>query len=144
MTQAGQFEIAWAPREFPLTPAAMAARGEASVRLARRLRRLDDETLLQLHGVAGKQLIVLQGEPSLLPWVDGVQYLGIDARAPGVLFPTQYRPNLPPELLAGAIIAKTKATAGLIALLPNPLLVIPMERARPVSRSALLRWLETA
>jgi hypothetical protein len=141
MSQADQFEIAWTARQFPLRAAAVAARGDASLRLARRLLQLDDETLKQLEGVAGNRLLVVQGNPDVLPWVDGVQYLGVDPAAPGALLPTNYQPTLPQELLARAL--RTRAgTTGLIAVLPDPLLVVPMQSARPVFRPALLRWLE--
>src|SRR5262245_25556690 len=114
MSQADQFEIAWTPRKFPLPPAAVAARGDASIRLARRLLQLDDEALKQLEGVAGERLLVVQGNPDVLPWVDGVQYLGVDPAAPAVLLPTNYQPALPQELLARALRTRT-GTTGLIA-----------------------------
>jgi hypothetical protein len=104
---------------------------------------MDDESLGQLTGVAGKQLIVVQGKPDLLPWVEGVQYLGTDPGTPTVLFPTIYQPSLPPELLVAALRAKTR-TQELIALLLQPLLVVPMGSARPVSRTTLASWLESS
>jgi hypothetical protein len=143
MSQADQFEIAWIPRQSPLPPSAVGAQGDASVRLARRLLQLDDEALKQLEGVAGKRLLVVQGNPDGLPWVDGVQYLGVDPATPTVLLPTNYQPTLPQELLARALRARA-GTTGLIAVLPDPLCVVPMQSARPVFRPALLRWLEQA
>jgi len=126
-----------------LSPLAVAGQGEVSLRLGRRLLQMDDETLGQLHGVAGKQLIVVQGKSDLLPWAEGVQYLGVDPSTPSVLFPTNCQPSLPPELLAGALRAKT-GTQELIALLLQPMLVVPMGSARPVSRTTLASWLESA
>jgi hypothetical protein len=141
MPQLSQFKIRWIPRDCPLMPVAVAGHGETSLRLARRLLQLDDESLGQLEGVAGRQVIVVQGQSDLLPWVDGVQYLGVDSNASSVLFPSNYQPSLPQELLASALRARLHAT-GLIAVLPNPLIVIPMRNAKPVSRRTLTLWME--
>jgi hypothetical protein len=139
MPQLSQLKIRWKPRECPLLPVGVAAQGETSLRLARRLLQLDDESLRQLAGVAGSQLIVVQGASERLPWVDGVQYLGFTAQS--ALFPTNYQPSLPPELLVTAFAAKL-GRPGLIAVLPDPLLVVPMRGARPLSRQTLALWLE--
>lgn len=141
MLQLSQFRIRWTPRDCPLTPVAVGGQGETSLRLARRLLQLEDEFLGQLEGVAGRQVIVVQGRSDLLPWVDGVQYLGVDSVAPSVLFPTNYQSSLPQELLANALKVKLRA-AGLIAVLPDPLLLVPMRNAKPVCRQTLARWLE--
>jgi hypothetical protein len=141
MPQLSQFRIRWTPRDCPLMPVAVGGQGETSLRLARRLLQLEDEFLGQLEGVAGRQVIVVQGRSDLLPWVDGVQYLGVDSVAPSVLFPTNYQPSLPQELLANALKAKLHAV-GSIAVLPDPLLLVPMRNAKPVSRRTLARWLE--
>jgi hypothetical protein len=141
MPQLSQFKIRWTPRDCQLMPMAVAGQGETSLRLARRLLQLDDESLGQLEGVAGRQVIVVQGRSDLLPWVDGVQYLGVDSVAPSVLFPTNYQPSLPQELLESALRVKLHA-AGLVAVLPDPLILVPMRNAKPVSRRTLARWLE--
>jgi hypothetical protein len=141
MPQLRQFKIRWTARDCPLMPAAVAGQGETSLRLARRLLQLDDESLGQLEGVAGRQVIVVQGRSDLLPWVDGVQYLGVDSVAPTVFFPTNYQPSLPQELLESALRVKLHAV-GSIAVLPDPLLLVPMRNAKPVSRRTLAQWLE--
>lgn len=137
---ASRFPIIWKPRDIPLPPVAVAARGEPALRLARRLLQFDDESLARFEGVSGQLLIVTRGPADLLPWVDGVQYLGIDPLAPSMLFPTNYEPSLPQELVAKAF-AKV-AGHGSMAVLPNPLLLIPMGEARPVSHHTLNEWLE--
>lgn len=141
MPQLNQLKIRWAPRDCPLMPEAVAAQGETSLRLARRLLRLDDESLGQFEGVAGRQVIVVQGRSDLLPWVDGVQYLGIDPTVPSVLFPTNYQLSLPQELVASALKGKLHGV-GLIAMLRDPLLLVPMRNAKPVSHATLAQWLE--
>lgn len=141
MERPAQFKIQWKLRDYPLPPVAAVARGQASLRLAHRLLQLDDESLSQLEGVAGSQLIVVRCASERLPWIDGVQYLGVDHRSQSLLLPTNYQPTLPPALLASAFAAKI-GIPGLIAVLPDPLLLVPMRSARPLSRRTLSLWLE--
>lgn len=136
-----EFKINWIARDTPLLPTAVAAHGPASVRLARRLLQLPDESLSQLEGVAGKQLIVVQGNEQQFPWVDGVQYLGVDPAAPFLLLPTNYRPSLPEAFVQRALLKKAERS-GRIAVLPSPLLLVLLHEARPVFRSVLAAWLE--
>ena len=135
-----EFKIHWIARDTPLLPTAAAAHGPASVRLAHRLLQFSDESLSQLEGVAGQQLILVQGSEQQLPWVDGVQYLGVDPGAPFLLLPTNYRPSLPESFVQRALLKKT-GSSGRIAVLPSPLLLVPLHAARPVSRSVLAAWL---
>jgi hypothetical protein len=135
-----KFEIMWEPRDVPLLPIAAAARGEAALGLARRLLHESDQDLARLEGVAGRHLILVQGDSSLLPWVNGIEYLGTDAGAPAMLLPTNYRPVLPSSLLARAFEIKPEA-GGSIALLANPLLLVPLRSARPICRETLASWL---
>lgn len=141
MAQLSRFKILWTPRDWPLVPVAVAGQRETSLKLARRLLQLNDESLGQLEGVAGTQVLVVQGRSDLLPWVNGVQYLGVDSIAPSVLSPTNYQTSLPQELLARALRVKLHE-AGLIAVLRDPLLLVPMQNAKPISRRTLARWLE--
>lgn len=136
-----EFKINWIARDTPLLPAAVAAHGPASVRLARRLLQLPDESLAQLEGIAGQQLILVQGSEQQLPWVDGVQYLGVDPAAPFLLLPTNYRPSLPEAFVQRALLKKAECS-GRIAVLPVPLLLVPLNSARPVSRNVLTAWTE--
>jgi hypothetical protein len=141
MVERTQFEVRWSPREVPLLPIAAAAQGHAALALARRLLQEADEHLCRLEGLAGQQLIVIQGASDLLPWVDGIQYLGFESSAPALLLPTNYRPSVPPALLAGALAANSDMQ-GVIALLPHPLVLVPMWSARPIARGTLASWLE--
>jgi hypothetical protein len=137
-----QFEISWGPRRAPLLPVAVAARGEAALRLARRLLLLDDESLARLSGVAGHDVIVVQGEAEDLPWVEGVGYLGVESEAPFLLLPTNYEASWPAPLLARAFAARV-GESETIAVLPQPGLLVPMKSARPVSRGTLTHWIES-
>jgi len=138
-----EFKINWIARDTPLLPTAVAAYGPASLRLARRLLQLPDESLSQLEGVAGQQLILVQGAGEQLPWADGVQYLGVDPAAPFLLLPTNYRPSLPEAFVQKALLKKA-GSSGRIAVLPSPLLLVPLQAARPVFRSVLTAWMGKA
>jgi hypothetical protein len=135
------FAINWTPRKVPLPPEGVAARGDVALRLAQRLLQLTDETLGKLLGVAGEKLLVITGAPDLLPWVDGVQYLGTEPEDATLLSPTNYVPSVPYPLLARALKAKLK-TSGPYAVLPYPALLVPLLSARSITREALTAWLE--
>src|SRR5258708_28670580 len=93
-----QFEISWTPRQTPLLPVAVAARGDAALRLARRLLLLDGQSLTRLKGVAGDGLILIKGAEGDLPRVEGVPSLGIASQAPALLLPSTYQSSCPPPV----------------------------------------------
>jgi hypothetical protein len=141
--------VRWQPRQSPLKPVAVAACGTVALRLAHKL--LAQDSLQQFEGVAGDQLLVLQGSEmqndgtqqpagSSLPWVDGVQYLGAHPAAPSLLLPTNYEPMLPGEMLEKVFLARCKRGEKYAVLL-QPLLLIPMVQARAVLRAVLSQWL---
>jgi len=115
-------------------------RGEAGVRLAVRLQRMDDARLAGLRGVAGPGLLLLVGPD--LPWADGVAYLGRDPDAPLLLLPTHLRPDVPVDLLQRALVDAHGGEGAPLAVLVDPPSVVGVLAARAVDRSALERWLE--
>lgn len=138
--------VAWRPRPVPLDPVGMAARGDAARVLARRLLARDDEALARLSGVAGRDLLILLGDTSLLPWVEGVFYLGRDAHAPSLLLPTNRQPAVPLPLLERALLARAvrmSVEPPLAVLLDPPLLASALE-ARPLVRRRLQIWAQEA
>lgn len=115
--------LRWIEREPPLSPVAGLARGTARATWIAALR-----TRLQLgwSGVGNASLIVVIGED--LPWVDGVDWLGRDPRAPGLYLPTLLRPDLPLDLVARAALRAVGRAP--VVLLPD--LLVPLEAARPL------------
>jgi hypothetical protein len=134
----------WFPRERPLLPCAVAAHGEAAQRLARRLLEYGEAELEQLQGVSERGILLIRGEMALLPWAEGVIYLGQDAEAPALLLPTALRPDFPVALLERAIRARFSAVVPPLAVLPGTLQVVSMAGARAVARDRLQAWLEGA
>jgi hypothetical protein len=134
--------LKWLPRERPLTPCAVVAQGEAALRLARRLLAYDEADLGLLQGVAERGTLIVRGEMALLPWVEGVIYLGQDAEAPALLLPTALRPDFPVALLERALRAQFATVAPPIAVLPGTRQVISLAEARTVARASVQTWLE--
>lgn len=133
-------ELALRARSSPLTPSAVVGEGEAAVRLARRLLALPDEALSRLSGVRAPGLLAVCGAEADLPWADGVRYLGRDPDAPALLLPTALGPELPVALLERALLRRAPGVAAPLAVLVNPLRLVPLGGARPIARAHLAGW----
>lgn len=133
--------VGFVQRRLPLSPAAAAGVGEAARRLGERLLEGEDRQLAALRGVAGDDVLVVLGEAESLPWVDGIAYLGVDPSAPRLLLPTALEPDVPASLLERALVGRTPAERGLLAVLASPRRVIPAGGARRIERALLERWL---
>lgn len=133
---------------MPLEPTGLAARGGAALTVARRLLQLDNETLGKLQGLAGDNLLLVCGPVALLPWADGVIYLGSDSQVPLLLLPTTQTPSLPLALVQNALHQKVMQVQGdrpgelSFAVLPQMDLLIPLTDMRKLGREGLRRWLE--
>jgi hypothetical protein len=99
------------------------------------------ESLSHYKAVGASGLLLLLGEEKLLPWVDGVVYLGHDSQTPSLLFPTNLKPSVPSALLERSLAATHQHT-GPCALLLEPPVVVPLAEARTLARSSLVKWLE--
>jgi hypothetical protein len=132
-------EVAWRVRDEPLEPCAVVARGETARDLAVRLLACDDERLAALRGVAGPSLLVVLGEASALPWVDGVEYLGRDTRAPSLLLPATRAPSIAVQLVERAVLVHSGKSAP-VAVTAS--FVASVASARPIARERLVAWVE--
>jgi hypothetical protein len=135
-----QFEINWETRAQPLTPVGAGARGRSAIALGLRLLKYSDDELAQLKGVVGEETMVVLGATELLPWVDGIVYLGRNDSSSSLLLPTTYVPNVHVSLLENALLARHKGHAPLVVFL-NPTAVVSVAKALPVQRNALQQWL---
>jgi hypothetical protein len=135
-----QLPVTWSPRPEPLVALAVAGVGPVALRLARRALGADEKQLSAWAGVAGPEVLVLLGETSSLPWVDGAVYLGREPAAPSLLLPCALAPDVAPALLERALVARASAGTPL-AVLPRSGQLIPVGAARPVSRDTLTAWL---
>ena len=100
----------------------------------------DQESLVNLDCVAGREMLILIGHEGLLPWADGVTYLGRDPRAPSLLVPTTLTPSVHIALLERALMARFSNTSPL-AVLPDACHVVPLSAARPLELGPLRAWL---
>ena len=134
--------VTWSDREPPLAACAVAACGDVARRLANRLLELDHATMARLSGVAGKNSIVLLGDETHLPWVDGALYLGRDPLAPALLLPTRSEPTVPAaNLLERALLKRFSAFKPPLAILPDTLTVLSCYEARQLTRTRIEEWL---
>lgn len=139
MTDA-RIPVRWAPREMPLPARAVVGTGAAARALGYRLAELADDALHVLAAVAGDELLVVLGEETALPWVDGVMYLGRDDAAPQLLLPTALEPTVPATVLEAAIRRRVSLPAP-IAVLPSPARLVACGAARAIDRGRLRAWL---
>ena len=137
---APRLSISFRPREAPLAPLAAAARGAVAIALAERVLGRDDASLAELSGVSSRALLILVGATGILPWVDGVLYLGRDRAAPSLLLPTALEPDVPAPLFERALLSRRDVAAPL-AVLVDPMLLVPLAGARPIDRALLTAWL---
>ncbi len=128
----------WVRRAKSLKPVAAVGVGEVARRLAARILAVGVEGL---RGVATDEVLVVIGRTEVLPWVDGVVYLGSDPIAPALWTPTLLRPDRHPALVLRSI-GGTLKLEGPIAALPDALLAIPLARARALDPSALRAWMD--
>jgi hypothetical protein len=138
-----RISVTWTPRDVPLAPRAVAAVGEVSRALGRRLAMLDDASLRALAALASRDVLVVVGDENELPWIDGVTYLGRDESAPDLLLPTAMAPSVPPAILEMAVKARC-AGAAPVAVLSSPSLIVPCGEARSIDRARLMAWLGAA
>ncbi len=137
-----QIPVTWQSRDQALVACAVSARGKVALNLAHRLLDLDDEALASLKGVSGPGFLMVVGAEESLPWVDGVNYLGRDPRAPSLLVPTTLEPSIPIALLEHALATKFPGMQPL-ALVADARLVVSLGSARPVAAGSVRQWLES-
>lgn len=134
--------VTWGDREPPLVPWAVAATGDVARRLAERLLELDRAISSRLYGVAGPTTLLVLGEETNLPWVDGVAYLGRDPAAPGLLLPTHLEPLVPTaNLLEQALRNRFAKLTPPLAILPKTMTVISCHSALQLLPKKIEAWL---
>lgn len=128
------FKINWRNRLDTLEPVAIIGFDETAKRLKEKLLSFDDEKLSSMQGVFAESLLFATGQTADLPWVDGVIYLGKDARAASIFLPTNLRPNVPLDLFEKSLLRRFSAQKP-FAVLENR--IIPVGKMRPISRKIL-------
>lgn len=121
----------WRPRLAPAEPQAAVAWGDTARRLHARLLLIPIEQAGRLQATANRDVIVVSGGASDLPWVDGVEYAAADQRAPELWLPTSWEPEVPTDLLGQALSARF--TRSPLLLWREPSVVIPLDRQLPLT-----------
>jgi hypothetical protein len=127
-------KIRWQNRFDALEPSALIAFGNAAENLRGKLLTFDDEKLSALQGVFAENLLFVAGAKEILPWANGVVYLGKDRLAPSVFVPTNLRPNVPLDLFEKSLLAKFSAQKP-FAVVENK--IISIGKMHPISRKIL-------
>lgn len=131
------------PRADGLEPAGVVGLGSVACALAERLLRLDDQQLQRLRGASGDDLLVVLGDPSALPWVDGCIYVGHDASAPRLLLPTARQPTFATELFERALLLRWPHLSPPVVVIGVPPKVFSAANALPIRRATLEAWLSS-
>jgi hypothetical protein len=97
----------------------------------------------RLLGVATPESLFVLGAVDDLPWVDGVAYVGRDPDAPALLLPTTHAPSVHPALLQQALLRAGAGASRLLVQIAPPA-IVPIDRAAPLARSLLERWVASA
>jgi hypothetical protein len=137
------FAVQWRSRREPLTACGGLAFGAVARRLAERILRAEDPVLASLRGLAGTGVLLVLGDADLLPWADGIEYLGRSPDAPSLLLPTCFEPGFGDALFERAIMRKPGGTAPL-AVSPARRRLVSAAAAGPIDRSRLAQWLSHA
>ncbi|MBL8941195.1 MAG: hypothetical protein JNM69_42010 [Archangium sp.] len=128
-------------RAEPLPARAVVAERDVARRLATRLLALDEATRRQLQLVVAADLLVALGPADMLPWVDGVRYLGAEPESFAMLMPTTRETTPSSVLVERALRRAHHLPDGPFALLSLER-IVPLGRAVPVSPHALAPLLE--
>lgn len=138
----GKVALALVPRDEPLTPVGVVAFGEVARALAWHvLARFEDG--LPLEGVAGDGALLLLGAEVVLPFVDGVIYLGTEEGAPSVLVPTTHRTTAPITLVDAFLRERGVDLPAALVVHESALEVVSVRDARKISRARLETFLRT-
>lgn len=134
--------LQWTARVTPAqVPAGLVASGLAAHQVLAQLRTRSDAQLAGLSAVATRDMLVVLGRPSALPWADGVRYCAPDALHPLLWLPTHMVPDMPLELVLANLIARGARVPFL--LWHEPEQVLPLDQDTVLNR-ARLAWLEQA
>lgn len=139
--------LAWVERTDGPEPGGVVAAGPPMRALLGELRRRcqeqdqaeDKDSLRDLSLAATRDLLVLLGPASRLPWVDGLRYCAPAPGVPGLWLPTRAAPDAPAELLHAAL--QRRAGHAAVLLWNAPDMVLGLDGRLPV-RPAVLDWLE--
>lgn len=113
---------------------------QVRVTLLNHLLNLDKEQYTQLQMVTNNDVVVILGEQSSLPWVDGIQYASCNESDSRLWLPSHLIPSVPVRLLADAFYQRYHQAPLLVWHLPQA--IIPLDKPQTVTRARLKYLLE--
>jgi len=125
----------WCPVSEVATPRAAVAWGVAARQLHQRLTQLDEAQRASLQATANRDVLIVLGEASELPWVDGVAYAAPSVAAPALWLPLHWQPDVPEDLLGRALERQYGRKP--LLLWREPSTVVPLDRQLPLSARLL-------
>ncbi len=130
---------AWNWREWPeaLPAQAVLAWGEAATQLLVRVAAMPVEQQARFRITASLDAVMLIGAENELPWVANAGYAAPHPDAPEIWLPTLWQPDVPGDLLARALVREFQRQP--LLLWRSPAVVMPLDRALPVSVAVLAR-----
>ncbi len=142
MTISQTVDLSWDFRDLPLIPqAVVAVDSRLSRALVKKLMKREQNELQKLQCVAGKELFLVLGDESNLPWLDGVVYLGQE-RNSTVYIPTVVQPSQPIALLERALLAANAGLKPPLVVLPSVSIVLSISKPFIPDQETLASCLE--
>lgn len=126
----------WQPNNDTVAPIAVVAWNDVVTSLFNHLlAEQNNNDLSQYQFVRGDDFVVIIGQSSLLPWVDGVQYAMFDSHEPRLWLPCHAKPSISVSLLAKAILHKFGCEP--VLLWDQPKVIIPLKQMWPLTKEFL-------
>ncbi|NVZ64131.1 hypothetical protein HX867_18690 [Pseudomonas gingeri] len=137
MTSSSRVTWGWIVQPDPAPPVAAVAWGAVARQLHARLSSMSGEQRRGLQATANRDVLIVSGEASRLPWVPGVDYACACEHAPQLWLPSLWQPDAALDLLAQALLAKFDRQPLLVW--HQPATCVPLDRLLPVSTELLAR-----
>ncbi|SDT10763.1 hypothetical protein SAMN05216598_3991 [Pseudomonas asplenii] len=137
MSPSNPLSWGWKAQPEPTAPVAAVAWGAVARDLHARLASMGAERLRGLQATANRDVLIVSGESSRLPWVAGVEYACACEQAPQLWLPSLWQPDVTMDLLAQALQAKFARQPLLVW--HQPTTCVPLDRLLPVTAELLAR-----
>jgi MoxR-vWA-beta-propeller ternary system domain bpX5 len=136
----GSVSWKWCADPSPPEPHGAVGWHQAARSLHARLAQLPSSVQARLLASANRDVLIVTGAPTDLPWVPGVAYATRCVEAPTLWRPTLLQPDVPADLLARSL-QRLHAREPLL-LWPEPAVVVPLDRQLRVTPELLQRIAE--
>lgn len=133
---ANKIEWQWLPsNNTPCICAVVAWYDIAQKLISHLLERVDESNYSHLQLVISEDVIILSGEASYLPWIDGIGYATIYPNEQRLWLPSNVLPSVALDLLAEAFYQRYQIAP--LLLWNKPKTVIPLNNMQPVTKYLL-------